>query len=252
MLVIKEYTLTIANSPVSLNIVPLGGRILGAERGSGCTFDEVTMSHDPLTPSHRALCDAMKHRGRATVRELAADLALNVETIREHLRTLTQRELIRRDGTVQRGPGRPEIAYVLTPVAESLFPNRGGAIQRDLGGDLGATGQQKLLRDFFDAYVGARRDAAMARVANLSGRRRLKEVARIFEEMGFMPVLDGPRAAPRLKLCHCPMRDLVHATDIPCRAEIGLLTDLLGTRPTRDGYIPDGDDSCSYRPGGAA
>ncbi len=205
------------------------------------------MSHDPLTPSHRALCDALKHRGRATVPELAEDLSLNIETVREHLRTLTLRKLTERDGTVQRGPGRPEIAYVLTPNAASVFPRREGEILHALGRYLVETGQQQVLRDFFDAYVGARSEVALARVEHLTGTERVMEVARIMDEMGFMPLVDGPANDPHLRLCHCPMRALVDATDIPCRAEIGLLTKLIGARPKRDAYIPDGDASCSYQ-----
>lgn len=204
------------------------------------------MSHDPMPPSHRALLDALKHRGRATVPELATDLDRNIETVREHLRTLTSQNLIARDGTVQRGPGRPEVAFVLTDEAESLFPRREGEILHALGRYLVDHGQQDLLRAFFDEHVGMRRDAAVARVAHLTGPKRLKAVMQILEEMGFMPVLEGPRGAQQLRLCHCPMRDLVDATDIPCRAEIGLLTELLGTRPTRTGYIPDGAHGCSY------
>jgi predicted ArsR family transcriptional regulator len=132
-----------------------------------------------MTPSHRALCDALKRRGRATVPELAEDLALNVETIRDRLRTLVARELIRRDGTMQRGPGRPEIVFALRPEAEALFPRREGEILHALGQYLVDREQSHLLRGFFEKYVGARRDAAMARVAHLTGRKRLKEVARI-------------------------------------------------------------------------
>lgn len=205
------------------------------------------MPTDLLTPSHRRLCDALKHRGRATVPQLAADLSLNVETVREHLRTLTTRQLVAREDAVPSGPGRPEIGYTLTAEAESLFPRREGEILHALGRYLVDTGQQEVLQDFFTSHVGQRRDAAMTRVAHLTGRKRLKAVMQILDEMGFMPVLDGPASNPRLRLCHCPMRDLVDATDIPCRAEMGLLTELLGAQPTRTGYIPAGDAGCSYR-----
>jgi len=207
---------------------------------------EVAVSHDPLPPTHRALLDALKHRSRATVPELSLDLDRNIETVREHLRTLTAQRLVRRDGTIQRGPGRPEVAFVLTEDAEALFPRREGEILHALGRYLVDHGKQELLRDFFDTHVATRREAALARVTHLTGRKRLLAVTEILDEMGFMPVLEGTRAAPRLRLCHCPMRDLVDATDIPCRAEIGLLTELLGARPTRTGYIPDGDCGCSY------
>ncbi len=205
------------------------------------------MSNPGMQPTQRALLDALKRRGRATVPALAEELALNVETIREHLRTLAAHDLVRRDGTVQHGPGRPEIVFVLTPAAEALFPRREGDILRALGRYLVERKQAPLLRGFFDEYVGARRDVALTRVAPLKGRARLQEVVRIFDEMGFMPVVDGPRAAPRLRLCHCPMAGLVDATRIPCRAEIGFLSELLGARPTRVGYIPDGDAGCTYQ-----
>lgn len=204
------------------------------------------MPHDPLPSSHRALLDALKYRGRATVPDLATDLERNVETVREHLRTLSAQHLVRRDGLVKRGLGRPEVTFVLTANAEALFPRREGEILHALGQYLVDNGKQELLRDFFDAYVGSRREAALARVAHLTGRQRLLAVRQILDEMGFMPVLEGSRDAPRIRLCHCPMRDLVEATDIPCRAEIGLLTELLGGRPVRSDYIPDGDSGCCY------
>lgn len=205
------------------------------------------MSHDSLTPSLRALLDALKYRGRATVPDLAEELERSIETVREHLRTLTAQELVRRDGTVQRGPGRPEVVYMLTPEAEACFPRREGEILHALGRHLVTNGREDILREFFDEYVGTRRDVAMARVAHLTGRKRLAEVVRILDEMGFMPVLDAADGVPQLTLCHCPMRDLVEATDLPCRAEIGLLTELLGGKPTRTGYIPAGHAGCSYR-----
>lgn len=209
----------------------------------------MSASSTPATmkPSHRALLDALKRRGRATVPELAGDLALNIETIREHLKALGERGLVRRHGTASRGPGRPEIVFVLTPDAEALFPRREGEVLRALGAYLVAHDHSPLLRRFYQEFIGERREAALARVEHLEGRARLEEVARIFEEMGFMPVIDDAAGEARLRLCHCPLRDLVDATHIPCRAEIGFLAELLGGRPKRVGYIPDGDAGCSYR-----
>ena len=98
----------------------------------------------------------------------------------------------------------------------------------------------------FTQYIAQRRPEALARVAPLHGRERIEEVARIFAELGFMPVIETDGAAPRLRLCHCPIRDLVAATRIPCRAEIGFLAELLGEPLNRVRYLPAGDDSCSY------
>jgi len=199
-----------------------------------------------MTPSHRALLDALKRRGRASVPQLAEELGLNIETIRDHLKTLVGQALVRREGAVRGGPGRPEIVYALTASAEELFPRREGEILRELGAYLLRHKHERLLRDFFTEYIDRRRAEAVSRVAHLEGRERLEEVARIFSELGFMPVIEERGDAPRLRLCHCPLRELVEATKIPCRAEIGFLTELLDEEMTRVSYIPEGDASCSY------
>ena len=107
----------------------------------------------------RSLLDALKYRGRATVPELAADLDLNVETIREHLRTLEARMLVRREGTQQQGPGRPEVLFGLTPEAEALFPRREGEMLQALARYLVAQGQTPLLREFFREHAAERVNA---------------------------------------------------------------------------------------------
>ncbi len=193
----------------------------------------------------RSLLDALKYRGRSTVPELALGLGLNVETVRDHLRTLERQELVRRDGTHPQGRGRPEIVFVLTPAAEALFPRREGEILEALTRYLLEHKQAPLLRAFFREYVAARREQGLARVAGLTGQKRVREVARIMGEMGFMPVLEEEGSA--LRLCHCPMRGLVDATDLPCREEIGLLRELLGEPLTRVAHMPNGDAACAYQ-----
>jgi predicted ArsR family transcriptional regulator len=74
-------------------------------------------------------------------------------------------------------------------------------------------------------------------------------VARIFSELGFMAVVEQDDGPPRLRLCHCPIRELVRSTRIPCGAEIGLIRELLGEELTRVSYMPTGGTSCAYRVG---
>lgn len=205
--------------------------------------------HDPtpLTPSHRDVVEALKRRHRATVAELAQDLDLNVETLREHLRTLEGRDLVQRIGQAARGPGRPRILYALTERAEALFPQKDGELLHGLASFLVAEGHTTLLRRFYETQSAERRREALDRVAGLRGKARLAEVMRILAEMGYMPTLERDGGAPQLRLCHCPLRTMVAATHIPCRAELALLRDLLGTVPQRVSFIPDGADACTYR-----
>ena len=103
-----------------------------------------------------------------------------------------------------------------------------------------------LLRAFYVHYVDRRREEALARVSGLSGRARVEEVARILTELGFMAELAGQGDSPTLRLCHCPLRELVAETKIPCRVEVDFIHELLGETTTRVSHIAQGDESCSY------
>jgi len=205
------------------------------------------MSTPGLGQSQRMILDALKRRGRTTIPELARELGLNIETIRDHLKGLAEHGLVRREGTRRKGPGRPEVVFGLTSEADAFFPRREGDLLRELGTYLVESGHEHILRDFFRQRIGARERAALARVRKLKGRARLNEVARIFTDLGFMATVDEVDGAPSLRLCHCPIRDLVHATRVPCVAESAFLRQLLRRRLTRTSYIPAGDASCTYQ-----
>ncbi|MEJ2185296.1 MAG: winged helix-turn-helix transcriptional regulator [Gemmatimonadota bacterium] len=204
-----------------------------------------------LGDSRGAILSELKRSGHGTIPELAGRVGLNVETVREHVKHLTSQGLVRREGTRSSGPGRPEVVYGLTSAAETLFPRREGEILRGLAAHLKATGHEDVLREYFDQLVEERRAAAMARVGHLAGRARLDEAAKILSEQGFMAEIQEHGGHAQLRLCHCPFRDLIDETKIPCRAEIGFVHELVGPALVGEGlarvsYIPSGDASCSY------
>ena len=203
-----------------------------------------------LVGTRRELLNTLKARGPSTVPELAASAGLNVETVRHHMRWLTAEGLVQRGGTRRNGPGRPEGIHALTAEADALFPRREGEMLRALVLHLKETGREDLLEGFFESYIGDRRAAALARLDGLQGAARLEEASRILSELGFMAEPE-PAAAGGIRLCHCPLREVVDVTKIPCRAELGFMRELLGGRLKRLSYIPAGDASCSYRGGPA-
>lgn len=189
-----------------------------------------------LGARRRQLLGALKRDGPSGVVELAKRAGLNVETVREHLATLEEERLVQRVGTRIRSRGRPEVLYGLADEAERLLPRREAQVLRHLADHLIRTGLSDILREAFDSYVAMRRRAAMERVEAAAG---------ILTEMGFMAEVQEDGTS--LRLCHCPYRQLVEVSSIPCWAEVSLVAELLGERPARTEYIPDRDAACSYR-----
>lgn len=199
-----------------------------------------------LGESRRAILSVLKETGGATVPTLSDVVDLNVETVREHLGILREQGLVERRGTRADGPGRPTVVYGLTAESESLFPRREAEVLRELAAFLRETDRGDVLAEFFDRYLAGRREASLARVEGLEGAERLREAARILSEEGFMALVEENGGTPRLRLCHCPLRELVEVSKVPCRAEVGFVRELLGQDLTRVSYIPAGDAACAY------
>ena len=114
----------------------------------------------------------------------------------------------------------------------------------ELAGYLTTHGGEPVLRRFFAERAEHRLGRARARLVGLRGCKRLEEVAGILSEEGYMAeVVNGA-----LRLAHCPLRDVVAVTHLPCRAELALVESLLGRPLERTDYLPDGGAACAYRP----
>lgn len=203
-----------------------------------------------LGDTQRELLELLKRQGKRSVGELAASLDLAAETVRGHMNALAGHGLVRRAGRRKEGPGRPEILYRLTDEAEQLFPNEEGRLLRDLTSYLTEQGHQDVLEAFFRARVAEQREEARQRLRGLGGRRRLEEVAAILTEEGFMAeVVESEGGEVRLRLCHCPLKEMVAVSRLPCRAEEEWIQELLGQDLSRRSWMPDGDRTCTYAPG---
>jgi predicted ArsR family transcriptional regulator len=199
--------------------------------------------------SRRRLLELLKRRGPTPAGELARALRLTVATVRQHLEGLEALGLVARAGTRRAGRGRPRVLWSLAQAAERLFPESQGPVLADLVRTLVAGGAEPQVERFLRERLAVRRAEVGERLEGLEGRPRLREVARVLSEDGFLAEVEPGRkeGAPVLRLCHCPVRDLVDATRIPCRLELGFVAELLGADLERLSYIPDGDAACRYR-----
>lgn len=213
---------------------------------STTTADGAPLSGLGLGDTQQAVLLALKRLGAATQADVAREVPFAPATLREHLQSLVARGLVQRRGSRHAKPGRPQVVYALTERANALFPSRTADVLRELIVHLLDTGHAALVEKFFEQRVAARRPAVLARVRRLTGAARAHEVARILSEEGFMALVGGTPEQPTLRLCHCPLRDIVSITRIPCRFEQELIAELLDRPLHRLEYIPDGGPACSY------
>ncbi|HMM33483.1 MAG TPA: MarR family transcriptional regulator [Thermoanaerobaculia bacterium] len=199
--------------------------------------------------SQRRILGLIKRSGECTLAQLEAEFDLNRETLRTHLKSLVAMGLVERPGVHRKGPGRPHVLYRLTAAGEALFPRREGELLGELADFLHQNGRRDLLEEFFERRLARRRRELAPRVAGLRGRERLEAIAGILSEQGFVAEVVAGDGMPGLRLCHCPLRDLVAVSELPCRFEKRLIESLLGERSRRETFMLEGDHACTYAVG---
>lgn len=202
-----------------------------------------------LGQTQRELLQLLKRRGPSTTTELAESFELASGTLREHLKALEARRLLERVGTRREGPGRPHFIYGLTDAGQALFPQGEAELLVELVEYLLASGRSDLLETFFEQRADSIYTEAAVRIERMVADERRDEAVQLLADAGFMPqVGEDPETGEELiRLCNCPMKSIIAVTRGPCQAEERLVAQLLDARLERIAYMPDGDDSCTYR-----
>lgn len=192
----------------------------------------------------------LKRRGPATLGTLAGVHRLALPTLRAHLEALEAGGLVSRAPLHEKARGRPRHRYQLTPAGHARFPQREAELLGEFAGWLVAHGRESEIARFLEERVASARAGSHERLRGLRGRARLREVARILSEQGFMADLEQRSGrTPVLRLCHCPISRFVGATKLPCRMELAFVEEMLSRSLERVSYMPAGDSACAYRVG---
>jgi len=203
----------------------------------------------PGGTTRRAIVRLLKQEGALDSAALARKLKLTPMAVRQHLYELQNEKLVTAEE--RKVPlGRPAKYWHLTRDADRLFPDAYaelsvaliGAIQQTLG----SAGMQRVLDTRFtqlrEAYQNRiPRDAPLAA--------RLKELAKIRSEEGYMAEVRRDGSAYLFIENHCPICAAATACQGLCASELELFQSVLGanTRIERTEHIVAGNRRCVYR-----
>lgn len=180
-----------------------------------------------------------------TARDLADRLGLSLNAVRHHLKELEAAGLIshRRE---QRGVGAPVFVYVLTPAAESLFPQQyEDLVTRALQHVADREGRQAvvaLMEDRYRALAVRIREEVEANDPT----ERVAVVARMLAEEGYMAEWEEENGGLVLREHNCAIRAVAERFPEICDAEARFLRDVLGTGVERRLHILEGCRACEY------
>ena len=207
-----------------------------------------TTGIDSLPGPRRAVVVALKKRWESTAEQLAADLGVTVGAVRQQLSPLGEDGLVAWRDERRGSSGRPRRWYCLAPAAESLFPKRYGQLTNQLLGFIEES-DPSLVAGAFEKRAAQRRERAEARLAGLGFEAKVRELARILDEDGYLagcsPAGDGSWLISEL---NCAILDVARHHREACGSELAFIRAVLPDATVeRVTHILSGGHSCSYR-----
>jgi predicted ArsR family transcriptional regulator len=210
----------------------------------------VILTVDQLPDSRRAILVTLKRQGPSTIAQLAEQLQLTGEAVRQQLLQLQREGWLeaRVTRTNDRGrTGRPATSYSLTEAGDHLFPKHYDALTIALmdavAAELGPDALKRVLEKISNGKVGLAQSALLP--LNLSARMQALKDWYLKDDphMAVEQVENGYRLIER----NCPFINTAMNRPSLCSVSVHALTKLLGFRVAREEKFQNGDGRCVFR-----
>jgi len=192
---------------------------------------------------------ALKRQGPSTIAQLADELQLTGEAVRQQLLQLQREGWIesRVTRSSERGrTGRPATSYILTDAGDHLFPKQYDALNiamiDAISEELGPDAIKRVLSKIADAKVAAS-DAAMRGLPLSERIQALKDwYLKDDPHMTIEQAEDGYKLIER----NCPFINTAMNRPALCSISVNALSKLLGVRVQRDEKFQTGNGRCVF------
>jgi len=206
----------------------------------------LSVALDSLPPGRRAVLSVLKQTGESSAEEVAQVLGVTVSAVRQHLAPLEEHGLVaHRDE--RPGPGRPRRHYCLTPAAESLWPKRYGQLANQLLTFIDDA-DPHLVEQAFEHRRRARTERARTRLAGKDFDDRVRELARILDDDGYLASCERQGDGSwRVVEHNCAILDVAERYGEACGSELAFLRDALPDADVqRTAHMMAGAHVCAY------
>jgi predicted ArsR family transcriptional regulator len=199
--------------------------------------------------TRQQILELLKRSGMGlTADQLAQRLGISAVAVRKHLTALERDHLV--TATLQRRPmGRPTYLYGPTAQAQELFPNDYANLATHILELVRRMDGDRKVDAIFHQRAEALAAELAARVQGATLQERLRQVAQILEEQGYMPEIQQLKEGQERYLLteyHCPIFQVAKTFQQACTCELDVLLRLLRAQVERCDHRMVGHPQCSY------
>ena len=143
--------------------------------------------------------------------------------------------------------GRPLHIYRLTDQASNLFPTTYANFAVGLMNEVVKFNGPGFINKVFQERMKSQLQAYQQRLQGKNLPERVKELARIRDEEGYMACFDESEDDYVLIEHNCPISVIAEEYPYVCEIELGLFRQSLGTKVVREEHLMQGSHRCCYR-----
>lgn len=196
-----------------------------------------------LPEAKRGILTALKARGSATIGELAKDLSITREGVRQALRMMTSEGWVLESADPPKKAGRPAHRFRLTAAGEHLFPKAYDQLSLELVDRLGEKGLKHVLEDMTDSRVRAWEPL----VKGKSLPARLEILKDLYSKDDPFMSVEGKGDDIRLVERNCPFMNVASQRPALCSMTVSVLSRLTGHQVERINSFQAGHGRCEFR-----
>jgi predicted ArsR family transcriptional regulator len=196
------------------------------------------------TPAGRVL-KTIQMRGRASIKDVAADLGVTTSAVRLHLTQLQATGAIEAE-KVREGVGRPHYVYSVTAEAHNLFYRDYGELARLLLVEVGETQGREALQSVL-RRVGTRMAAHyQSQVGGQELADRISAWAELLDQRGVTVEIDETAEGYVLREFGCPYQNVALENRAVCEMERQVMARLLESGVKLTQCVLDGYRGCQF------
>ena len=199
-----------------------------------------------MSETRMRILQLLKMRASMTISQLKEALHISQMGIRQHLAILEAEGLVAHYQEKQ-GRGRPPHVYQLTDEANSLFPTTYANFAVGLMHEVAKFNGPDFVNKVFRGRMKAQLETYLLRLEGKTLCDRVKELARIRDEEGYMARFDESEDDYILTEHNCPIAVIAQEYPYVCEIETALFRQSLGAKVVRVEHLMQGSHKCCYR-----
>ena len=197
--------------------------------------------------TRNSIIQLLKKSGGLSIEELSKSILITPMGIRQHLLSLEKKGVVTYISK-KHGIGRPGFVYMLTDLADTLFPKSYDTFAIEILNDINNYEGSEKLHTIFrrrkDKQLHTLKDALAGFETFDDTVNGLKNV---LESKGLIVELTRSNGNYHLKQYNCPIRKVAAHFKELCTYELQLYQELLGKQVTREQNMAEGSPACFYK-----